>query len=310
MDLDWWGIVLRFFLYLDLMILFGIPLFSLYSLENKERSTIPGRILPIILFGSTLLGVALSVAGLVVMAKNMTGATDYQTIESHAFSMILGETYFGTAWISRIVALAACLIGILKLRDAPTQGCIIISLGGAIALGSLAWGGHGAMDQGVRGFLHFTADILHLLAAGAWVGALAFFLLLTKQEPSEKHFAVLARTSAGFAAVGTVIVATLVVTGIINFYLIAGTNLSLLFLSNYGRFLLLKLALFAGMLLMAALNRYQLAPRIEAAVVSGNAKSACVALRRSLNIEFSLAVAILFLVAIFGLLSPEIQTQN
>ena len=59
MDLDWWGILLRFFLYLDLMILFGIPLFSLYSLENKERSTIPGRILPIILFGCTLLGVAL-----------------------------------------------------------------------------------------------------------------------------------------------------------------------------------------------------------------------------------------------------------
>lgn len=307
MDLDWGSVFLRFGLYADLMVLFGMPLFSLYALKNEERSTFPGRILPIIIFGSILLGMVLSVASLVVMVKNMTGATDYQTIESHAFGMILGETYFGTAWISRMMALVLSLIGVLRFRKEPAQGCIIISMGGAIALGSLAWGGHGAMDEGVRGFLHFTADILHLLAAGAWVGALASFLILAKQGSNEKHFAVLARTSMGFAAVGTAIVVTLVVTGIINFYLIAGTNLSLLFLSTYGILLLLKLALFAGMLIMAALNRYHLAPRIEAAVLSGNTDAACVALRRSLNLEFLLAVVILFLVAIFGLLSPAIR---
>jgi putative copper resistance protein D len=307
MDLDWGSVFLRFGLYADLMVLFGMPLFSLYALKNEERSTFPGRILPIIIFGSILLGMVLSVASLVVMVKNMTGATDYQTIESHAFGMILGETYFGTAWISRMMALVLSLIGVLRFRKEPAQGCIIISMGGAIALGSLAWGGHGAMDEGVRGFLHFTADILHLLAAGAWVGALASFLILAKQSSNEKHFAVLARTSVGFAAVGTAIVVTLVVTGIINFYLIAGTNLSLLFLSTYGILLLLKLVLFAGMLIMAALNRYHLAPRIEAAVLSGNTDAACVALRRSLNLEFLLAVVILFLVAIFGLLSPAIR---
>ena len=307
MDLDWGSVFLRFGLYADLMVLFGMPLFSLYALKNEERSTFPGRILPIILFGSILLGMGLSIASLVVMVKNMTGATDYQTIESHAFGMILGETYFGTAWISRMMALVISLIGVLRFRKEPAQGCIIISMGGAIALGSLAWGGHGAMDEGVRGFLHFTADILHLLAAGAWVGALASFLILSKQSSNEKHFAVLAKTSVGFATVGTVIVATLVVTGVINFYLIAGTNLGLLFLSTYGILLLLKLALFAGMLMMAALNRYRLAPRIEAAVLSGNTHAACVALKRSLNIEFLLAVVILFLVAVFGLLSPAIQ---
>ena len=307
MDLDWGSVFLRFGLYADLMVLFGMPLFSLYALKNEERSTFPGRILPIILFGSILLGMGLSIASLVVMVKNMTGATDYQTIESHAFGMILGETYFGTSWVSRMMALAVSLIGVLRFRNEPAQGCIIISLGGAIALGSLAWGGHGAMDEGVRGFLHFTADILHLLAAGAWVGALASFLILSKQSSNEKHFAVLARTSVGFATVGTIIVATLVVTGVVNFYLIAGTNLSLLFLSTYGILLLLKLALFAGMLMMAALNRYRLAPRIEAAVLSGNTHAACVALKRSLNIEFLLAVIILFLVAIFGLLSPAIR---
>ena len=307
MDLDWCSVLLRFGLYFDLMVVFGMPFFSLYALRKEERFTFPGRALPIIVWASILLGLIFSFASLVVMAKNMTGAADYQTIQSHAFGMILGETYFGTAWISRMVALAACLIGMLRFHNAPTQGCLIVSLGGGIALGSLAWGGHGAMDEGVRGFLHFTVDILHLLAAGVWVGALAFFLLLAKQGANEKHFAVLARTSVGFAATGTVVVATLVATGIINFYLIAGTNVSLLFHSVYGRLLLLKLMLFAGMLLMAALNRYRLAPCIDSAVLLGDTQAACVALKRSLNIEFSLAIAILFLVAIFGLLTPEIQ---
>lgn len=306
MDLDWSSVLLRFGLYATLMVLFGMPLFSIYALKKEERSTFPGRVLPTIILASILLGMALSVASLVLMTKNMTGATDFKTIESHAFGMILGETYFGTAWISRMIALAACLIGLLRFRNEPTQGCFIVSLGGAVALGSLAWGGHGAMDEGVRGFLHFTSDILHLLAAGAWVGALASFLALAKPGSSEKHFAVFARTSVGFATVGTIMVVTLLVTGIINFYLIAGTNLNLLFQSAYGRLLLLKLALFAGMLLMAARNRYRLAPRIEAAVFSGDTQAACITLKRSLNIEFSLAVAILFLVAIFGLLSPEI----
>ncbi|UST56244.1 copper homeostasis membrane protein CopD (plasmid) [Comamonadaceae bacterium OTU4NAUVB1] len=306
MDLDWWSVLFRFGLYLDFMVLFGTPLFSLYALKNEERSTFPGRVFPKVILTSIFLGFALSVASLVVMVKNMTGATDFQTIESHAFGMILGETYFGTAWIARMLGVVVSLMGMLRFRSSPAQGCILVSLGGAIALGSLAWGGHGAMDEGTRGFLHFTADILHLLAAGAWVGALASFLALAKPGSSEKHFAVLARTSVGFAMVGTIIVVTLLVTGIINFYLIAGTNLNLLFQSAYGRLLLLKLALFAGMLLMAALNRYRLAPRIEAAAFSGNTQAACMALKRSLNVEFSLAVAILLLVAIFGLLSPEI----
>lgn len=306
MDLDWSSVLFRFGLYVILMVLFGMPLFSIYALKNDERSTFPGQALPIIILTSILLGMAFSVASLVVMTKNMTGATDYQTIERHAFGMVLGDTYFGTAWISRMIALAACLLGMVRFRNEPTQGCFIVTLGGAVALGSLAWGGHGAMDEGMRGYLHFTADILHLLAAGAWVGALASFLVLAKPGSSEKHFTVLARTSVGFAFVGTIIVVTLLVTGIVNFYLIAGTNLNLLFQSAYGRLLLLKLALFAGMLLMAALNRYRLAPRIEAAVFSGDTQAACMALKRSLNIEFSLAVAILLLVAIFGLLSPEV----
>ena len=51
----------------------------------------------------------------------------------------------------------------------------------ACVLGSLAWAGHGGATPGRPGDLHLTADILHLLAAGAWVGSLVPLALLLSE---------------------------------------------------------------------------------------------------------------------------------
>lgn len=305
MELDWTSAALRFGLYAAFSILFGLPLFSLYALRADERPTIPGRALPAILTACTVLGIALSVFGLVVMAKNMTGAADYRTLERHAFGMILEGTDFGSAWVARMVALAGCGVGVILLRSNATHGCRAIAGCGAIALASLAWAGHGAMDEGWRGFLHFAADIMHLMAAGAWVGALLSFLTLCRSAKGRDDFAVLARTSTGFAVTGTFIVAALVLTGGINYYLTAGPDLQLLYRSAYGQLLSLKLGFFAIMLLLAAINRYRLAPRIMAALAKGDGREACAELGKSLKVEFACALAILSLVAVFGLLSPS-----
>ena len=53
------------------------------------------------------------------------------------------------------------------------------AIAAAVALASLAWSGHGAASEGFRGTVHLVADIVHLLAAGVWVGPLfALGLLL------------------------------------------------------------------------------------------------------------------------------------
>jgi putative copper resistance protein D len=304
MELDWVSVALRFGLYAVLTAVFGVPLFNLYALRPEERPTTLSRAFPIVSI-SVLLGIVLSIASLIVMAKNMTGAADYRSLENHAFGMILQGTDFGTAWMMRMAALVVCVLGLLMIRFQATLACLTIAAGGGIALASLAWAGHGAMDEGIRGYLHFSADIVHLIAAGAWIGALISFLMLSRAVKAGDDFEMLARTSKGFAATGTVIVTALVLTGGINYYLIAGTDLQLLYESPYGRFLLLKLGFFGIMLFLAALNRYKLAPRIEAAVASGDVAAASVDLRKSLRLEFSCTVAILFLVAIFGMLSPQ-----
>ncbi|MOA60018.1 Copper resistance protein D [compost metagenome] len=71
--------------------------------------------------------------------------------------------------------------------------------------------------------------------------------------------------------------------------------------------LALKLILFAAMLVFAALNRFHLSPLLEQARKTGEHGVAVNALRRSMVLEFTVAVIILGLVAWLGTLSPGME---
>ncbi|MCP1175843.1 copper homeostasis membrane protein CopD (plasmid) [Ralstonia solanacearum] len=303
---DWLNIALRFGLYLDLTILFGVSLFGVQALRPDHRATAIARRYVRVLGVTAALGIVLSLWSFVVMAKAMTGATDYAELTSHVFGMMLTTTAVGLAWMVRLAALAGCLVVVARLRKHPAPHFGVCAGLGAVALVTVTWAGHGAMDDGARGYLHLAFDIAHVLAAGAWVGALTAFVLLasTRQAAALEAVEILSHTSNGFARLGALIVATLLSTGTFNYLLIVGPTINGLVSTLYGRLLLIKLALFALMLGLAAANRYRLSPRLEAAVRAADHASAVMALRRSLITEASLAVLILALVAWLGVLSP------
>ena len=300
------GIALRFGLYVDLMLLFGLALFALYSLEGQERRS--GTVLPLrsMLAGTAALGVLLSVASLVVMASAMSGESDIAELRPHIEMMML-ETDVGFAWIVRLVALIVAGLAMLFHPRTPGVSVLVASMAGAIALASLAWSGHGAMDEGGRRVWHFTIDILHLLAAGVWLGALVAFALMAKINAlqSEARIRLLARTVTRFETVGALIVLFLTVTGVVNYLFIVGPTLDEVFLSTYGVLLFIKVALFAGMLVLAALNRFHLGPLLQQSLRDGQYQVAANALRRSVIVELVAAVLIVGLVAWLGTLSPE-----
>src|SRR5262249_32839715 len=47
---------------------------------------------------------------------------------------------------------------------------LLVSLG---FVGLLAWEGHGGATPGAEGYAHLASDVLHLVAAAAWLGGLA-----------------------------------------------------------------------------------------------------------------------------------------
>lgn len=303
--MDWATVAVRFALYVDFTALFGLPLFGLYALRRHEMlSRIGSRYLTLTAAAAGA-GIVLSLANIAVMAKAMTGASDYAELQSHAVEMIVTGTDFGAAWTARLVALFLCLVVARFARRAPVLQFGLLAVAGGVTLSTLAWGGHGAMDDGVRRYVHLGSDIGHLIAAGAWVGALLAFVLLSRASPTQEHVALLSRTTNGFARIGTIAVGSLLVTGALNYWLIAGSELPDFSPMSYGGLLVIKLALFGFMLALAAANRFRLSPRLEHAVKSGDHAVAAQALRRSLMFEICAATLILALVAALGVLSPS-----
>jgi putative copper resistance protein D len=282
------NIVLRFTLYVDLLLLFGLALFALYSTDALLR-------LRPMLRGMALIGALLSMAGLVLMTRAMSGETALAALWPHLQMMLL-ETDVGLAWALRMIALIVLLI---------RPGLWLESIAGAVALASLAWSGHGAMDDGALRFWHFLSDILHLLAAGAWLGAMLALVLMARGPLDEARIRSLAFAVRRFEWIGAVIVLTLSITGVVNYLFIVGPKLEDVLLGTYGMLLAIKVLLFAGMLVLAALNRFHLGPALAKALRDGQHAIAANALRRSVVVELAIALLIVALVAWLGTLSPE-----
>ncbi|UVJ46164.1 copper homeostasis membrane protein CopD [Pseudomonas sp. LS1212] len=303
------NIAVRFVLYMDLMLLFGLAIFGLYSLRGKER--ISGAVLNFesLIFGTVVFGVLLSLAAMLLLAKAMSGVAELMELQRHVFEMVLMGTDVGLTWMVRIAALVLAGVAMTVNKRFPTLSLWVVTLCGATALATLAWTGHGAMDEGNRRYVHFASDIFHLLAAGGWLGALAAFALLlrTKILNGEQEVRILSRVLTGFESAGALIVVSLSVTGIVNYLFIVGPTVENITFSTYGVLLCLKIVLFAAMLVLATLNRFHLSPLLKRSIQNGEYTGAVNALRRSMALEFSVAIIIVCLVAWLGTLSPEME---
>lgn len=301
---DWLAIAVRFALYVDLMTLFGVVAFVRLSLRAGERGwALPVPLRPAIaaLCG---LGLALSALDLLVLTAGMSGVA-LPDLDMASIRMVLLETPAGIPWMARIAALALVLALVVPART----GWSIAAMVSGLALGTLAWNGHGAMDEGNPGMIHLAADILHLLSSAAWLGALAgLLLLLWGSLRNDERLPLTYRALADFSSVGTILVAVIVLTGLANLWFTVGlAQPDALFSTLYGQLLLAKLALFGLMLSLAALNRLRLTPGLAGALESGDRGASRRALRRSIAVETASAVVILALVAWLGTLSPPIS---
>lgn len=98
-------------------------------------------------------------------------------------------------------------------------------------------------------------DVVHLVAAGAWIGGLAALVVVAARSPAA---AVLAERFSRLAAVA---VATVVATGMASSYLQV-RSVDGLTDTGYGRLLLLKVALVAAVVLLGWVNRRRLVARL------------------------------------------------
>lgn len=281
------------------MALFGAPLFVLYS--GRVEEVAPRRLKRLLTAAAALSAVA-AIASLIVQTGQMAGDPAAGLDPATLRDVIAG----GGFGVSILVRLGAALLALGCLAALPARRPLwaLAAAAGAIGLAALAWAGHGAANEGWAGVAHTAADVAHLLAAGVWLGALLMFvLLLVARTPSPAEVGTLHRALKGFSGVGSIVVAVIVVSGLVNsWFLVGPSHLGDLLASLWGQLLLVKLALFAAMVGFAALNRFRLTPRLEAA--AADSRAALSALRRSVALETGAGLAVLTLVASLGVLAP------
>ena len=240
---------------------------ALRPAAHAELRAAIGRRLAWIAWIGLVLTLLSGAAWFVLVAQSISDQP-LETVLSDAsvLQAVLLDTDFGRDWLLRLL-LTALLAGLLAadFREKQDGGGFLklaIVLVAAGLAGTLAWAGHGIGGAGLPGSIHLAADFVHLIAAAAWVGGLLpLALLLAAADRSS--VAVARSASLRFSAYGIVAVGALLLTGAINTWYLAGSARALT-ATDYGHLLLVKIALFLGMLALATVNRLWLTPALAA----------------------------------------------
>jgi copper resistance protein D len=246
-------------------------------------------------------------AWLVLVAAEIAGSSAADAVSDGVAWSVLTQTAFGDAWMFRLAM--AALLTVLLLMGKQNPGFAFASdiIGALLAAGlaaSLAWAGHAAATEGLDGTIHLASDAMHLVAAGAWLGALwplSILLDRARQAAGPASAAIAYQATRRFSILGMLSVAAILASGAVNTYEILGIAAFSLD-SDYNRLLLAKIGLFAAMIAIAAVNRRRLTPRLAD---ESDHRRAMRQLQLNSLTEAGLGFLIVVIVAMLGRIAPH-----
>ena len=240
------------------------------------------------LMGAVLLAVATVARLLAQWTALRVVADDPSTM---TLTRVLQQSTWGHAWLLEVGALIVTLIGlIVARRTAGVRAGWAMAALGAIGLAcAAALSGHAAAPGTA---LPLITDVVHVLAAGCWMGAL--LTLLVAGLPPARAAAAPGRAMSAlvnaFSATALASAAVVVLSGLVAAWHNIG-SIAALASSTYGRVLLIKLAVLAVAALLGLYNWRRARPALAA---SGDD----VAMRRAMRAELTAAAVILLVTAV------------
>jgi len=225
-------------------------------------------------------------------------------VMSGALRDVLNLTQFGLVSQIRLALAIVLAICLAFDRSALLRWLGLGAAAGLIA--SIAWTGHAASTPHKLGYVHLAADALHLSASAAWIGGLVPLALLL-DVGRRYHLLPWASLEIDvvrrFSLLGIVSVAMLIVSGLINAWILVGSFGGLV-VTAYGWILMLKLIVFAIMVGLATVNRFRLTPQLA---LPPGSEAQCYALRRLTRnsvTEIALGLLVFSIVGVLGTLHP------
>jgi copper transport protein len=193
-------------------------------------------------------------------------------------------------WLDRGLRRERSVAELLSLTGAALAAGAVLLLPGVV--------GHAAQTSPRT--LSLTLDWLHLASAALWVGGLIGLLVLWRSVPAVRRTAALIVAVPRFSNVAFVSVATLLASGVVASVVHLPT-LDSLWTTSYGKVIIVKAALLAGALALAAGNLLRVRPALLGAEPP---PSAAVLLRRLAGAETVLVAAAVAAAAVLSSLPP------
>jgi copper resistance protein D len=281
-------------------LLFGAPLFRLAVTREAARDR-PRSGNGAIEIGAALVALLSGLGWFAGVAATMAGSF-HDAFAPDILAAVTLDTRFGHLWIARLIVLVAIVaVQVLARPSRGRDGALAILA--AVFAASLVGVGHGMTGAGhgpAAARLHMAADVVHLLCAAGWIGAL-FCLgrllhgVLTGARPVDVGRVALRR----FSIMGYWLVGLVLISGCINALVMVPHPGSLIG-SDYGRALLVKLAFVVLLVAVAIFNRVVLTPPSMAAKAPDHLRP----LWRSVVVEQGVAILVLAAVAWLGTIHP------
>lgn len=275
-----------------------------------------------LLIGAWLTVVVATLAGFLLQGAVATQQSWTQAMSSDLMRAV-ADTRYGRVALVKVALLIVTVVWWLAARsdfrsprtaslgaaaEAPTMSRWALGVGGVLAVALLAtpgFAGHAGTTP--PALANLVVDVVHLVAASAWIGGLVVLLLAafpaTRNLSVEQRTGVLAPVVARFSSLAFWAVAIIVLTGVYAAW-VQVQGLSVLLRSSYGITLLIKLAVFLPLVVLGGINRRWMKPRLERAASHGDNAAPLGILKRLVTAEVGLAVLVIAVTAVLVNLAP------
>ncbi|GLV56055.1 copper resistance protein [Dictyobacter sp. S3.2.2.5] len=342
-NLNAWSVGLRWLNYLGMALLLGTVAFVLLvwrpastSLRDHSDAAIGKTDVQIefralrLICGSIAVLFALTLAFGIYQAAFASESAPWNIISNGALGNVLFQSRFGIIWWLRLALILPaggtallCWRALFRHARRPRRLYSLLLILSIAMMGTTSLDAHAAAQADAWLLLPF--DLIHLVSTGFWIGGVCCFVvlvpaglrLLAPEKTARSRL--LAALLPRFSRIAILCVTLLVITGTIQASFMLGSWANLVE-SGYGRTLIVKLVLFALILVPGALHLLRIGPRMQAANAStpthdqvdaqqeGTEAATTRRLQRifkaSITLEATLAVCLLLIVGVLTSMSP------
>ena len=300
-------VIIRWLGFTALLIAIGAVAFSFVVLGLLRRTEPDADTVPLMRTRAASVGFWASIALLATVLLRLVAQSVAMHGPGQAFSAsfvgsMLTNTVWGGGWILQFIAAVVAIPAFLIARRGNSAGWALAAVACVALAITPALSGHAASAPRLTG-LAITSDTLHVIGAAGWLGSLLLLLAVgipvAMRRAEGQRGATVARLVNAFSPTALGFAGLAVLTGIFSGWLHIGLS-SALWLSDYGRTLLIKLAILSVVIATGAYNWLKVKPALGDDLGARR-------VRRSATVEVAVGVLVLAVTAVLVATPPPME---